>query len=197
MSKAELAVGSPDETRRRRILEAALDTFVRFGFRKTSMEEVARAAGLSRQGLYLHYPTKEELFRAAVAHLLESGHAAVAGHLGGAGTLEEKLVGAFDAWVGRFVGMLGANVADLYEATQQLVGSMLAEHDEVFSASVAKVVRSSGLSAAYKAAGLSARQLADTLYATARGLKHSCATRPEFNERMSVAVKAMCLPLRS
>ena len=34
--------------RRRRLLDAALNTFLRYGFRKTSMEEVARAAKLSR-----------------------------------------------------------------------------------------------------------------------------------------------------
>jgi len=44
-------VPDPDDLRRRRLLDVALATFLRFGFRKTSMEEVARAAGLSRQGL--------------------------------------------------------------------------------------------------------------------------------------------------
>jgi TetR/AcrR family transcriptional regulator of autoinduction and epiphytic fitness len=193
MSKVEAV--SADDSKRSRILEAALDTFIRFGFRKTSMEEVARAAGLSRQGLYLHYATKEELFRASVRHLLESGLAAVAEELGGGGALEARLVGALDAWVGRFVGMHGENMSDLYEATQQLVGSMLADHDEQFGAALTRAMRASGLAGAYKAVGIGPRQLAETLYATARGFKHSCATRAEFRERMSVAVRAMCLPL--
>ena len=54
----------------------------------------------------------------------------------------------------------------------------------------------SGLAAAYKAAGLGARQLADTLYATARGLKYASATREQFVQGMTVAVRAMCAPLR-
>jgi len=58
------------------------------------------------------------------------------------------------------------------------------------------VVRSSGLPAAYKPAGLSARQLVETLQATARGLKHGCASRAEFGERMGAALRALCLPLR-
>src|SRR5690349_3515234 len=119
MSRAEAV--SAEDMKKSRILEAALETFIRFGFRKTSMEEVARAAGLSRQGLYLHYATKEELFRAAVRHLLESGLAAVVEQLGAERPMEERLVSALDAWVGRFVGMHGANMSELYEATQQLV----------------------------------------------------------------------------
>jgi len=61
---------------------------------------------------------------------------------------------------------------------------------------VARSLRSAGLVAAYKPAGLSARQLADTLFATARGLKHSCSSRSDFSERMSVAARALCAPLR-
>ena len=115
----------------------ALATFMRFGYRKTSMEEVARAAGISRQGLYLHFATKEELFRAVVRYFLSTGleaaHARMQGH---AQSVEAKLVGAFDEWLGRFIGMMGADVKDLHEATDQLVGPMIAEHEEKFVESV-------------------------------------------------------------
>jgi len=49
---------------------------------------------------------------------------------------------------------------------------------------------------AYKASGLTARQLAETLYATARGLKYASPTREAFVEKMTVAVRALCMPLR-
>ena len=50
-----------------RILDAALPVFVRHGFRKTSMADIARAAGMSRAALYLSFGSKEELFRAGSA----------------------------------------------------------------------------------------------------------------------------------
>jgi TetR/AcrR family transcriptional regulator, regulator of autoinduction and epiphytic fitness len=181
---------------RARLLDAAVATFIRFGFRKTSMEEVARAAGISRQGLYLHYATKEELFRAAIRHALATGIAAVNDHLERATSLEDKLAGAFDLSLGRFVGMQGDDVTDLHEATRQLVGPLIEDYEQELIASLSKLARSSGLAGAYKAAGLTARQLVETLYATAKGLKHGTATREEFCERMRVAIKAMCLPLR-
>ena len=43
------------DTRQEAVLEAAVGVFARYGFRKTSMDEVARAAGVSRQGLYLQF----------------------------------------------------------------------------------------------------------------------------------------------
>jgi TetR/AcrR family transcriptional regulator, regulator of autoinduction and epiphytic fitness len=186
-----------DDTRRRRLLDAALATFMRFGFRKTSMEEVARAAQLSRQGLYLHFSTKEELFRATVRHALDSGLGAASERLHDpALALEQKLGGAFEQWTGRYVGMVGADVTDLHEAIDLHLGPLLAEHEERFLEAVARVIRAAGLPAACRAAGISARQIADTLAAAARGLKHGCRSPGEFAERFAVAVRVACLPFR-
>jgi TetR/AcrR family transcriptional regulator, regulator of autoinduction and epiphytic fitness len=189
---------SPAEGGRRgRVLDAALTTFLRYGFRKTSMEEVARAAQLSRQALYLHFATKEELFAAAVRHFLVTGLEAATQPLRDASlTLESQLLAALDAWLGRFVGLGSGDVEDLHEAGRALVGPLIAEYDEQFLERLTRALRGSGLPAAYKAASISARQLAETLQATGRGLKQACASRAEFGERMGVAVRALCMPLR-
>lgn len=181
-----------------RLLEAALTTFGRFGFRKASMEEVAKAARVSRQGLYLHFATKEELFRAAVQHLLDVGNQAVAACLGNpALSLEDKLVVAFDAWVGPFVGVMTGDPNDLEEASTQLLGSTVQDHENDFLERIAKLLRISGLHATYKSAGLSAHQLVQLLYSSACGLKHLCKTRAEFSERFRITVRALCMPLRA
>mgnify|MGYP000181502491 FL=1 len=60
------------DERRAALLAAAAEVFARYGYRKASMDDVARAAGLSRQGLYLHYPTKEQLFREGLRHLIDT-----------------------------------------------------------------------------------------------------------------------------
>src|SRR5262245_29785734 len=49
--------------RQEAIFAAAIAIFLRFGFKKTSMDDLARAAGLSRQGLYLHFASKDALFK--------------------------------------------------------------------------------------------------------------------------------------
>ena len=55
--------------RRRRILRAAKQVFSQQGFRLTSMEEIARRAGLSVGALYLYFRSKEDLY---VALLIDS-----------------------------------------------------------------------------------------------------------------------------
>ena len=47
-----------------RILQAAHHCFSHYGFQKTSMEDIAREAGVSRGSVYRHFPDKDSLFRA-------------------------------------------------------------------------------------------------------------------------------------
>jgi AcrR family transcriptional regulator len=54
------------------LLDAALALFVEKGFAATRSEEVAARAGVSKGTLYLYYPSKEELFKAAVRQNMSS-----------------------------------------------------------------------------------------------------------------------------
>jgi len=54
-----------------RILDAAMRVFRRHGFRRSSIEQTAEEAGLTRQALYHHFPSKEALFRAVLERLHE------------------------------------------------------------------------------------------------------------------------------
>jgi AcrR family transcriptional regulator len=58
----------PDERtlREERILDAAAALLVRWGYRKTTIDDVAREAGVGKGTIYLHWKDKNELFRAVV-----------------------------------------------------------------------------------------------------------------------------------
>jgi AcrR family transcriptional regulator len=60
----------PDERKRREehILDVAAALLVRWGYRKTTIDDVAREAGVSKGTIYLHWTDKNELFRAALMH---------------------------------------------------------------------------------------------------------------------------------
>jgi len=50
------------------ILDRAAALFARRGFAKTSVQDVADVVGLSKAGLLHHYPTKDALYAAVLAH---------------------------------------------------------------------------------------------------------------------------------
>ena len=186
----------PIDARQLALLDAAVGVFARFGFRKTSMDEVARAAGVSRQGLYLQFANKEELFRKAVEHSLSSQlGAAVAALTRREESLEARLIAACDAWSGRFVGSLGSDAADLMCASTSLAGSTLAYYEAQFESALTRAIAESPLKAFCTTAGLCPADLARTLHATARGLKQSSAAREEFVKGMTVAARMFCTPL--
>src|SRR3984893_3935473 len=94
--------------RQTHVLETALTVFARHGFGKTSIEDIAKAAGISRQGIYLHFKNKNEIFGASIQKALDDRLQAANRILDDDRlTLEEKLLRALDEWFGRHVGLPG------------------------------------------------------------------------------------------
>lgn len=61
---AALADDSAQSETARRILDAAYGLFLDFGFRRMTMEDVAKRVGVSRITIYRHYHDKDALFQA-------------------------------------------------------------------------------------------------------------------------------------
>jgi AcrR family transcriptional regulator len=60
-----------EQTRRQALLQAAQDSFMEQGFGASSMEAIARRAGVSKKTIYGCVTTKEELFEAVMKDLVE------------------------------------------------------------------------------------------------------------------------------
>jgi AcrR family transcriptional regulator len=184
------------DARQLAVLDAAVAVFARYGFRKASMEEVARAANVSRQGLYLQFANKEELFRKTVEHLLSSQLKAATIALSRCeDNLELRLIAACDTWCGRFVGALGADAADLICAGSALAGATLSHFHAQFELALGRAITDSPLNEFCATAGLCPADLARALHATARGLKQSSASREEFVKGVTAAARMFCWPL--
>jgi len=85
--------------KQRRVLEAANEMFFRYGYRRTTMGDIAKAAGMSRPALYLVYPSKEEIFKAGVISFMEDALGEIEAGLGARDSMREKLEYAFDIWL--------------------------------------------------------------------------------------------------
>ena len=54
------------------LLDAAREVVMRFGYRKTTLEDIADQAGVSRATLYYYFPGKDEVFRALIVREIDS-----------------------------------------------------------------------------------------------------------------------------
>jgi TetR/AcrR family transcriptional repressor of mexJK operon len=60
------------DRKRRAVIEAATAAFLEHGYRGTSMDAVAAAAGVSKQTVYQHFGDKQRLFRELIAATVQS-----------------------------------------------------------------------------------------------------------------------------
>ena len=58
--------GAGREARAQRILDAASALIMRYGYRKTTIDDIAREAGVGKGTLYLHWKSRDELFAALI-----------------------------------------------------------------------------------------------------------------------------------
>ncbi len=82
---------SPIPDKKERILTAATALFSRWGYNKTSLDEVARSAHIAKATIYYYFPSKEQLFIAAFSNKAEELFAKLETELNSAGSFEEKL----------------------------------------------------------------------------------------------------------
>lgn len=116
------------EDKRAAILRAGLARFARYGFRRTSMEDIAREADISRAAVYLHFKNKEEIFR-ALAHQLQERALAAAQEVAAEvmpiemrlrRILEAKMASLFDVVYG------SAHAAELLDESNRICGDISA-----------------------------------------------------------------------
>ncbi|MFO8112365.1 MAG: TetR/AcrR family transcriptional regulator [Desulfosalsimonadaceae bacterium] len=60
----------PTTDKTREILAAALTVFARYGFKKTTMEDVAAEAGMTKSNIYFYVAGKRELYEHAIRNAL-------------------------------------------------------------------------------------------------------------------------------
>src|SRR5260370_22051900 len=65
-------MGRPKNFNREEVLEKAMPVFWKHGFSDTSLQELERATGVNKSGLYSEFRDKEDLFVACLRHYLES-----------------------------------------------------------------------------------------------------------------------------
>lgn len=98
----------PRDKRGQQLLDVAEHLFADRGFKDTSMEDVARAAGVTRTVVYGHFATKEAIFIACV-HRARTDLEQRLGELVGAGATQMSMGEALERMVDVFFQILEAN----------------------------------------------------------------------------------------
>jgi AcrR family transcriptional regulator len=160
------------DEKRRQILAAALAVFFNYGYKRVSMNEIAEAAGISRPGLYLHFSSKEEVFRAAILQFADGLIEEIANGLHSRKTIEGKLRYAFEVWtVQRFDLTLNSPEAkEISDSSYEFAREALDQSYEKLESVLASILKGHMKSTGNKKA-LSAEKMAHILTSAVRGFK--------------------------
>jgi AcrR family transcriptional regulator len=140
------------DERRAQLIEAGAALFAAHAFEEISMRQIAEAAGISKPLLYHYFPSKLELFKAAVAE--QAAELAAAIEPTGGGTPFEQLTRSLDAYLAwidahaRAWRKLMQSAATLPEAAEIVEGFRTTTLEQV----VARVAGSAGPPPALRAA---------------------------------------------
>ena len=174
------------------ILNAAIEVFGCFGFRKTSIDNIAAAAKISKQGLYLHFSSKEEIFLAAMQKYLNDGLQLVDEALRKSNSsLFRRLTSAMDAWFGRHLSTFSPASFDIIEAGDRLSGEQVEAYKVAFQKKIAKALAESSEFRRVKNV-CTPMEIARVLFHFGLTWKERHASREVFLKQVELCVKACC-----
>lgn len=177
------------QDRERRILDTALEVFARHGFRRVTMGELAKAAGLSRPSLYNSFSSKEAVFEAVMRDHTTRTLATLREDLEGIEGTAARLTLAFEAWVVAGYELVSASpdAADLVECANGFAAEAFADTIAAFEALLTEVLEPHR--EALLARGQDPAGLARLLGLSAKGLKLGASSVDELRELLAGLVQ--------
>jgi len=174
MARTATAKQLAADGKREAILGAALELFGRYGYRRTSIDDIARQAGVAKGTVYLYVENKEALFRTLSQTLLDGVLANARSAATGGGAIAARLTAILDAKFGYFHGLLqgSPHVTELMDSKSRLCADVFAAGDaaylQILTKAVSDAIRRGEL--APKRHGLTADDAARLLLAGAHGI---------------------------
>jgi AcrR family transcriptional regulator len=163
------------------IVAAAFSRFARYGFRRTSLGDIAREAGISRPAVYLHFPNKQAIFRAAASVMHERALRAAAKAARAPGGIEARIAQILEAKLGSFFEIAhgSAHVGEILDENSRLCGDISEaarrRYLRILRGVIDDAARRGEL--APEAAGLSTAAAAELIVDSAKGLESAGAAR--------------------
>ncbi|TIP28608.1 MAG: TetR/AcrR family transcriptional regulator [Mesorhizobium sp.] len=187
------------DPKRARILDGAMKVFLAYGFARTTMDDIARAADMSRPALYLLFKNKTDIFRAIAMMLLSRSLKQAKTALAGNGAFAERMTRAIDEALISMTRTVhasphGAELLDMKSSLADLIGGWRSRFAEHVAAAIESEAGRNGVDLTAK--GLSAKLLADMLLDGLEGMKMRISDPDEQRRVAAALIKVIDLALQ-
>ena len=170
------------------VIEKSQEVFRRYGYARTTMGDLAAAAGMSRPALYLVFPGKKEIYSAVVKWVSESSLQAIREGLRQEWPLEKKLLYSLEMSIGKAYDRVKA-----YPDAEDLLSFNYESHriEPSFAnlqGFLAELLRDPAKQSSLHA---TAQELARTLLSSMRGFKVAASDGRDLRRLMSIQVSLL------
>jgi AcrR family transcriptional regulator len=185
----------PEKTER--IIEAAAKVFLRYGYKKVTMGDLAEAVPMSRPALYLVFDSKEAVFRAVLRSYFDATMAELQAGLPLAESVERQMLYAFEVWCVRPFEMTIAtpDTKDLLESGYEFAHDVVTAGFDGFEALLAQLLEPVVQHQA--APEMLAQQVARILVSGITGLKQSAGTAGDLRQMIGTLLTLVLAGLGS
>ena len=170
------AAGEGGSAKPNAIVLAGLQLFTRYGYRKTSMDDIALAAQVAKRTVYLHFENKAAVFLAILEYLGDQVRQRCAAAEGARGTAVERLTGLLNAYFGMAFEVFSKSehMPELEETFSKLARTRIDDLNTEYEDRLARFLRSleNAGDIGGPPPGLSVEQIVHILMRTAEGAKH-------------------------
>jgi AcrR family transcriptional regulator len=168
--------GESGSTKPSAIVLAGLQLFTQYGYRKTSVDDIARVAQVAKRTVYLHFENKAAVFLAILEYLADQVRQRCDAAERAGGTAVDRLAGLLDAYFGMGFELFSKSehMPELKETFSKLARTRIGDLNTEYGNRLARFLRS--LEKAGEIGrppqGLTAEQLIHILIRTAESTKH-------------------------
>jgi len=147
MTKLKDSASKKNE-KREVVFKVAYDVFARYGFRRTTMNDIAQAAGISRPALYLMFENKEALFRELASYKQNQGIDLAISALSASASITERITAAILSYERVFYEPVAqsAHGAELVDISISTAADLMMKGQERLDKSLAQALEEASLS---------------------------------------------------
>src|ERR1700732_5202072 len=158
------------------IVLAGLRLFTQYGYRKTSIDDIAQAAQVAKRTVYLHFENKAAVFLAILAYLGDQVRQRCTAAQSAGGTSVDRLTALLDAYFGMGFDLFSKSehMPELEETFSKLARTKIVGLNEEYEDRLARFLRSLEKTGEIGGPprGLTVEQIVHILMRAAEGAKH-------------------------
>jgi len=144
MSNSDKSAGND---KRSWILDAAQSLFLRYGVKRTALDDVVREAGIAKGTLYLYFDSKDALFAAIAERLCEEMLRNAEDAIASSSAITSRIAGCLDAYIGAMHRLTAQSphIAELTESKEAVAAAIYATFNRKMRDLLRKVLKEGGI----------------------------------------------------